>query len=94
MLCKNLLLICMAVFICADAEHNSGLNRAPSCDGITRNQLCPRIVFPVCGSDGLLYLNECNLCVNRLLNNADIAIVGETDCYNNPYFVLGENVSS
>ncbi|XP_058506168.1 probable pancreatic secretory proteinase inhibitor [Solea solea] len=89
MLCKNLLLICMAVFICADAQHNSGLNRAPSCEGITRKQVCPNTVDLLCGSDGLLYKNECMLCVSRLLNNADITIVGETDCYNNPYFLVG-----
>ncbi|XP_058506325.1 probable pancreatic secretory proteinase inhibitor [Solea solea] len=88
MLCKNLLLICMAVFICADAEDNSGLNRAPSCDGITRNQHCPLLLFPVWGSDGLVYLNECLLCVSRLVNNADITIVGETDYNPNMSFLL------
>ncbi|XP_042349629.1 serine protease inhibitor Kazal-type 7-like [Plectropomus leopardus] len=80
MFSRTLLLICVAVFFCADAEDKSRLYRRPSCGGTTVTQACPLDYSPVCGSDGITYPNECSLCVNRLVKNADILIVSDGPC--------------
>ncbi|XP_071314108.1 probable pancreatic secretory proteinase inhibitor [Trachinotus anak] len=80
MIGRTLVLICVAVFFCADAEGESRLYRRPSCLGERMTQPCPLNYSPVCGSNGITYSNECLLCVDRLANNADILIVKEGPC--------------
>ncbi|KAF3694302.1 putative pancreatic secretory proteinase inhibitor PSTI type [Channa argus] len=77
---QTLLLICVTVFICADAEDKSRHYRMPSCVGMRVNQACPLNYSPVCGSNGVTYPNECSLCVYRLEKNADILIVKDGSC--------------
>ncbi|KAM7000281.1 putative pancreatic secretory proteinase inhibitor [Tautogolabrus adspersus] len=80
MVVKTLLLVCVAVFLYADAEDKSRDYRRPSCVGMSVAQACPLNYSPVCGSDGVTYPNECSLCVHRLERNADILIVAEGPC--------------
>ncbi|XP_026199809.1 probable pancreatic secretory proteinase inhibitor [Anabas testudineus] len=76
---RTLLLMCVAVFICADAEDKSRLFRRPSCVG-TATQACPLNYSPVCGNNGITYPNECALCIHRLEKNTDILIVKDGPC--------------
>ncbi|XP_023133627.1 probable pancreatic secretory proteinase inhibitor [Amphiprion ocellaris] len=80
MFAQRLLLICVTIIVCADAEDKSRLYRRPSCVGMTVTQACPLSYSPVCGSNGITYPNECSLCVARLEKNVDILIVNDGPC--------------
>ncbi|XP_043113943.1 probable pancreatic secretory proteinase inhibitor [Puntigrus tetrazona] len=62
------------------AEDKSRLYRRPACGGLSFNQACPLNYSPVCGNDGITYVNECTLCVQRMHTNADILIVKDGSC--------------
>ncbi|KAI7801630.1 probable pancreatic secretory proteinase inhibitor [Triplophysa rosa] len=62
------------------AEDKSRLYRRPACGGLSVNQACPLNFSPVCENDGITYVNECTLCVQRMHTNADILIVKEGHC--------------
>ncbi|XP_051505305.1 probable pancreatic secretory proteinase inhibitor [Myxocyprinus asiaticus] len=74
------LLMSVFLLLSAGAEDKSRLYRRPACGGLSVNQACPLNYSPVCGNDGISYVNECALCVQRMHTNADILIVKEGRC--------------
>ncbi|KAG7218144.1 hypothetical protein INR49_020595 [Caranx melampygus] len=75
-----LLLLCVAAFFSTDAEDESRHHRRPSCLGTRLTPPCPLNYSPVCGSNGMTYPNECALCADRQVDNADIFIVKDGSC--------------
>ncbi|XP_052005288.1 probable pancreatic secretory proteinase inhibitor [Xyrauchen texanus] len=74
------LLMSVFLLLSAGAEDKSRLCRRPACGGLSVDQACPLNYSPVCGNDGISYVNECALCVEIMHTNADILIVKEGCC--------------
>ncbi|XP_016130248.1 probable pancreatic secretory proteinase inhibitor [Sinocyclocheilus grahami] len=73
-------LMSLVLILSVGAEDKSRLYRRPACGGLSVNQACPLNYSPVCGNDGITYVNECTLCVQRMHTNADILIVRDGRC--------------
>ncbi|KAL1023689.1 hypothetical protein UPYG_G00044610 [Umbra pygmaea] len=74
-----MLLAVMLLVAFSGVEGHSGNHRKPSCGGVV-SRACPMIYVPVCGSDGHIYSNECELCVYIQTTQNDINIVGMDRC--------------
>ncbi|XP_072407297.1 trypsin inhibitor ClTI-1-like [Chiloscyllium punctatum] len=46
----------------------------PDCQDFPDIPVCPMFTKRVCGTDGMTYMNRCNLCLYNWLNNADVKI--------------------
>ncbi|CAH2277272.1 pancreatic secretory trypsin inhibitor-like [Pelobates cultripes] len=51
--------------------------REPKCPG---HNICPLIFSPVCGTDGVMYPSECELCVKNKKLNAHVRIAHNGMC--------------
>ncbi|KAL1023685.1 hypothetical protein UPYG_G00044550 [Umbra pygmaea] len=78
---KVLMLLAVVLLVAfSGVEGCSGDHRKPSCGSVVRRG-CPEIYAPVCGSDGNIYSNECELCVYIHKTHKDINIVGMERCH-------------
>ncbi|TRY90069.1 hypothetical protein DNTS_031580 [Danionella cerebrum] len=59
-------LMSLALILSTGAEDKSRLYRRPACGDLRVSQACPLNYSPVCGNDGITYVNECTLCVQRI----------------------------
>ncbi|KAF7702257.1 probable pancreatic secretory proteinase inhibitor [Silurus meridionalis] len=75
-----LLLVCLILIFSVGAEDKSTMYRRPMCEGMSKTEACPLNYAPVCGSDGITYVNECGLCVQSLRTRTDIMIMKDGSC--------------
>ncbi|XP_067877579.1 trypsin inhibitor ClTI-1-like [Heterodontus francisci] len=46
----------------------------PDCEDFPDLPVCPMFTKRICGTDGMTYINRCNLCLYNWLNNARVKI--------------------
>ncbi|XP_048381208.1 trypsin inhibitor ClTI-1-like [Stegostoma tigrinum] len=54
--------------------YTSASNEEPDCQDFPDIPVCPMFTKRVCGTDGMTYINRCNLCLYNWLNNANVKI--------------------
>ncbi|XP_012511985.1 PREDICTED: serine protease inhibitor Kazal-type 4 [Propithecus coquereli] len=55
-------------------------SRMPICEHMTESLDCSQTSNLVCGTDGVTYESECQLCLTRLKTKQDIQIVKDGKC--------------
>ncbi|KAM5298446.1 serine protease inhibitor Kazal-type 4 [Ctenodactylus gundi] len=52
----------------------------PICEHMAELPNCPQTPYPICGTDGVTYNNECYLCLTRIQTKKDIEIMKDGKC--------------
>nr|XP_024107742.2 serine protease inhibitor Kazal-type 4 [Pongo abelii] len=55
-------------------------SRMPICEHMVESPTCSQTSNLVCGTDGLTYTNECQLCLARIKTKEDIQIMKDGKC--------------
>uniref|UniRef100_A0A2R8ZL13 Kazal-like domain-containing protein n=1 Tax=Pan paniscus TaxID=9597 RepID=A0A2R8ZL13_PANPA len=55
-------------------------SRMPICEHMVESPTCSQMSNLVCGTDGLTYTNECQLCLARINTKQDIQIMRDGKC--------------
>ncbi|RLW03082.1 hypothetical protein DV515_00006806 [Chloebia gouldiae] len=77
------LLLSLALFF---HQGNAGMDAAalrgtePSCENFNLRRGCTREFDPICGTDNLLYSNECLLCLHNLQRSDHVRIKNRGMC--------------
>ncbi|XP_032559136.1 pancreatic secretory trypsin inhibitor-like [Chiroxiphia lanceolata] len=58
----------------AEANRAAGRGTEPACDNFNLSRGCSRIFEPICGTDDVLYSNECLLCLQNRQRGANVRI--------------------
>ncbi|XP_071426543.1 serine protease inhibitor Kazal-type 1 [Pithys albifrons albifrons] len=64
----------------AEANGAAGRGTEPACDKFNLSQGCTKIFEPVCGTDDILYSNECLLCLRNLQRSTNVRIKNRGMC--------------
>ncbi|KAK2865507.1 hypothetical protein Q7C36_001563 [Tachysurus vachellii] len=77
MLRMSILLFSMMILLATGSPETY---RQPQCIEMAEIMACPLNLAPVCGTDGVTYANDCDLCVQRLKTKANILIAKDGSC--------------
>ncbi|XP_004712424.1 serine protease inhibitor Kazal-type 4 [Echinops telfairi] len=55
-------------------------SRMPICEHMAESPTCPQTFNPACGTNGVTYDNECQLCLARMKTKQDIQITKDGKC--------------
>ncbi|XP_048475704.1 trypsin inhibitor ClTI-1-like isoform X2 [Rhincodon typus] len=74
--CAIIAVVLLAVTDLATAQvyTSSASYEEPDCQDFPDIPVCPMFTKRVCGTDGMTYINRCNLCLYNWLNNANVKI--------------------
>ncbi|XP_050012001.1 serine protease inhibitor Kazal-type 4 [Alexandromys fortis] len=75
----------LAAFLAMDGEVQVAAGRIvflrmPICEHMGESPKCPKTPKLICGTDGVTYENECQLCVTRIKTKEDIQIIKNGRC--------------
>ncbi|KAM7042245.1 pancreatic secretory trypsin inhibitor-like [Acridotheres tristis] len=73
-------------FYQGNAEMDAAAARGtePSCDNFNLRRGCTREFEPICGTDDILYSNECLLCLHNLQRSSHVRIKNRGMCRTSP----------
>ncbi|KAM6116159.1 pancreatic secretory trypsin inhibitor-like [Pterocles gutturalis] len=75
-----LLLFLALCYYQGNAETDGAAGEEAACSNYDLGKGCTKIFDPICGTDNLLYGNECLLCLQNLKRNTNVRIKNRGTC--------------
>ncbi|XP_007948878.1 serine protease inhibitor Kazal-type 4 [Orycteropus afer afer] len=77
--------LAVAALLVVDREvlvsaRKNNFSRMPICEHMVESPVCPQTFKPVCGTNGVTYDSECQLCLVRMKTKQDIQIIKDGKC--------------